>query len=173
VQHFGAHIDPYNVPKGERLLLLAFFAMGASSGMCRQVAVEWWPGQIDFFDSARNTYIQSDGTCHEKGIYKHSREAVLNADMQFCVAAYNNILSRGQSVVRVRVCEKNLHRCLAAALDVAACGGCIVLSPKFADVACHQPGSVPAPFPVMLAAMLPGCSYVALHGMHVFKRGNS
>lgn len=172
-QHFGGHIDLRNMPKGERLLMLALLAMGMSSGVCRQVAVWWWHGRIDFYDTASNTYIQSDGTCHDRGIHSYSREEVLDLDLEFCVAAYNKILPQGQSVVRVRACEKSLHMCLATAMDVAAVGGCIVLSPSFAAVACHQPGSAHAPLPTVLRAMLPGCRYSVLHGMHVFKRGNN
>jgi hypothetical protein len=147
-------------------MLRLFCELGLQDSMCWQVAVTWWGGKIDFQHMPTGVFIQVDGACHERGIYGKSREEVLALDLGFCLAAYK----QGVGVVRVRVCELDSCSFFAAALQLAAPAGTIVLSPGFSEVQCMYAGRRLA-FPNILALILPGCRY-SRHptGWHVFNK---
>jgi len=137
-----------------------------AGNICWQVAVTWWGGRIDFQHMPTGVFIQVDGACHERGIHGKSREEVLALDLNCCLAAYEH----GAAVVRVRVCEIDSCGSFAAALQLAAPAGTIVLSPGFSEVQCMYAGRSLA-FHNTLAQILPSCKYSQdLTGWHVFTK---
>jgi hypothetical protein len=152
--------------KGEQRMLRLFCELRLQDSMCWQVAVTWWGGKIDFQHMPTGVFIQFDGACHERGIHGKSREEVLALDLGFCLAAYK----QGAGAVRVRVCENDSCSSFAAALQLAAPAGTIVLSPRFTEVQCMYAGRRLA-FPNILALILPDCRY-SRHptGWHVFNK---
>ena len=150
--------------KGEQEMLRLLCVLQLQENMCWQVAVTWWEGRIDFQHMPTGVFIQVDGACHERGIHGKSREEVSALDLNCCLAAYEH----GAAVVRVRVCEIDSCGFFAAALQLAAPAGTIVLSTGFSEVQCMYVGRSLA-FPNTLALILPSCRY-SHHptGWHVF-----
>jgi hypothetical protein len=152
--------------EGEQRMVRLLCVQQLVGNMCWQVAVTWWGGRIDFQHMPTGVFIQVDGACHERGIHGKSREEVLALDLNCCLAAYED----GAAMVRVRVCDIDSCDSFAAALQLAAPAGTIVLSPGFSKVQCMHAGRSLA-FPNTLAQILPGCRHSQdPTGWHVFTK---
>jgi hypothetical protein len=89
---------------GQQLACM-LYRLGVCSGMCVQVAVDWWHGRVDLLHAQHSMLIQADGSCHDTGAYDSSAEQLVEQDAAFCAAAYARYLPAGGSPLRVRTCE--------------------------------------------------------------------
>lgn len=153
----------------EQQLACMLHELNISSSMCAQLAVDWWPGRVDFFHAQHSMLIQADGSCHDTGAYISSAKQLVKRDAGFCIAAYAKYLPSGGSVLRVRTCESDLHASLLTGFKLAAAGRVIVLSPSYSNVKCALKGSRLCSFPDALAAALHGCVYEKQQGWHVIR----
>lgn len=107
-------------------------------------------------------FVQIDGRCHWAGIYHRSTWEVLWLGMLQNVAA----VRQGGCLVRVHARDLGDAGCTAAALECAAMGCGIVLTPAYATALVHW-GHLDVPYVELLRGLVPNCRcHIDRHGNH-------
>lgn len=117
------------LPAGELEFIVNFLcALGCDVQYCRQVVPEWWHWPVDFWNYELDIFIQIDGHCHWYGMHRCTSGQVQQRDMEFNCEAYVH----NARVVRVHTADICKTAQVQAAIDAAARGCKIVLSPSYA-----------------------------------------
>ena len=115
-------------PQCELSFMQLLRGWGVDTQFCCQVVPPFWHTAMDFLHMQRGYFVQIDGRCHWVGMYHHSTWEVLCLDMKQNVAA---VQQRGR-LVRVHTHDLSNPDCIGAALECAATGCGIVLTPAYA-----------------------------------------
>ena len=117
-----------------------------------QVVPAFWPWPMDFFHMQQGYFVQVDGRCHWVAMYHHSTWVVLWRDMMQNMAA----VQQGGRLVRVHTEDLGNADCIAVALESAAMGYTLVLTPSY-STALVRWGSFDVPYLQLLKWLVPNC----------------
>lgn len=117
-----------------------------------QMVPAFWPWPMDFFHMQQGYFVQVDGRCHWVAMYHHSTWVVLWRDMMQNMAA----VQQGGRLVRVHTEDLGNADCIAVALESAAMGYTLVLTPSY-STALVRWGSFDVPYLQLLKWLVPNC----------------
>lgn len=121
---------------------------------CCQVVPPFWAAPMDFYNLRLGYFVEIDGRCHWVGIHQLSAAVIIGRDMQQNLA----VLQAGACMVRVHEHDLNNASCVAAALDAATLGCCIVLTPAYTTTLVSW-GSGLLAYLQLLLLLTPNCYY--------------
>lgn len=147
------------IPESEQKLMRLLSKGGWDAKARWQMMLPFWPAPVDFLLKLNQpVVVQADGSCHVEGLYDQSAGQILDSDLRFTVKA----VAAGYSVLRVHAVEVNSRMYpayLSAAIEAAAAGLCIVLSPGYSTTYLFEYG-LRKTYAAVLADMLPECRVV-------------
>lgn len=141
-------------PACELAFMQLLRAYSIDTDFCYQVVPPFWHAPMDFYNLRLGYFVQVDGRCHWVGIHQHSVAVVIERDMQQNLVA----LQAGACVVRVHEHDLANAACVAAALDAAGFGSCIVLTPAYTTTYVKW-GLCQLPYLQLLLLLSPNCCY--------------
>ena len=131
-----------------------------------QVVPAFWLWPVDFYHMQLGYAVQVDGRCHWVGMYHHSTWVVLWRDMMQNMAA----VQQGGQLVRVHAQDLSNADCIAAALESAALGYTLVLTPSY-STALVRWGHIDMPYLQLLKLLVPNCQgHTDGHGNHIISK---
>lgn len=152
------------LPECELWFMALLVMAGMDCDFCLQVIPPFWHQPMDFYSLSTGVFVQVDGKCHWVGMRGLSRDEVLAEDMQQNKAA----LLTGARLVRVHERDIDTDASVLAALQAAAQGYSVVLTPAYATEQYHLYGRNVAYWQALLATVTNCCYDKDGHGNYRF-----
>lgn len=140
-------------PACELAFMQLLRAHAIDTDFCCQVVPPFWAAPMDFFNLQLGYFVQIDGRCHWVGIHQLSAAMIISRDMRQNLA----VIQAGARMVRVHEHDLTNAACVAAALDAASLGCCIVFTPTYTTTWVSW-GSCLLPYLQLLLQLTPNCS---------------
>lgn len=119
-----------------------------------QVVPPFWHAPMDFCHLHLGYFVQIDGRCHWVGIHQLTAAMIIERDMQQNMA----VIQAGACMVPVHEHDLSNGACVAAALDAATLGCCIVLTSAYTTTLVSS-GPCVLPYLQLLLLLCPNCCY--------------
>lgn len=152
------------LPESELWFILMLVCWGVDTHFAFQCTAHFWHRPLDARHLQQGYYVQIDGHCHWRGMRGQSREKLLARDMQQNLAAMRG----GGVLVRIHSRDLECEQQILAALQAAASGYCIVLTPSYAAECYCWPGMISS-YARALWLLQPNCCFdIDRYGNHRF-----
>lgn len=158
------------LPDCELWFMALLVMAGLDQDYCLQMVVPQLGQQpIDFYNLQHGFAVQVDGRSHWEGMRGLTRDEALARDMQQNMAAFE----AHAHLVRVHEGDIDSDACVLAALQAAAQGYCIVLTPAYADELYNLNGRQVCYWEALLALVTNCCYDKDEHDNYRFWTGNT
>ena len=115
------------LPGCELWFMGVLWMLGLDTQFAFQATTPFWDKPLDAYHLQLGYYVQIDGRCHWVGMMGQSRDQVLQRDMEQNKAA----AAAGAVLVRIHTSDTDTEGVVEAALQAAADGYSIVLTPSY------------------------------------------